>query len=217
MSVIPVSAADARLERLYEVAQEYRARDYRVIVGPSEGELPEFLHGYRPDLLAMSEHDRAVVEVKQRRALTRGDAFARMAEVIERQPGWRLELVLVPAEDQPEEPLPDSADLGRVRTLLEQAEEFRDAGIAIVPAVAALEHAMLIAAARAGIQLPSRSPNAALKTLFAHGLLSKPAYDELSAAIEVRNDVAHGKRTDVDARPWLAKVVPIVEELIAAA
>lgn len=214
MSAIPVSPADARLNRLYEIAQEYRAKAYRVIVGPSERELPEFLRGFQPDILVTSENDRAVVEVKARRALLGNEAFARMGKAVEQQPGWRLELVLVPEENEPEEPLADSADVARVHTLLEQANELRDSGIAIVPAFAALENAMIIAAGRAGLDLPSQSPNAVLRTLFAYGLLSKEAYDELTGAIEVRNDVAHGRRTDVDARPWLDTITPIVEDLI---
>ena len=216
MSAIPVSSADAQLKRLYAVAQEYRAKQYRVVVGPSQRELPEFLRGFEPDLLVSSDDDRAVVEVKQRRSLIGDEQFARIAQAVERQPGWRLELVLVPTEVETEDPLPDSADVARVRALLAQANELRHSGIAIVPAFAAAENAMLIAAARAGLELPSRSPNGLLKTLFAYGLLSREAYDDLTEAMQIRNEVAHGSRTDLDARPWVGRITPIVDDLIGA-
>jgi hypothetical protein len=216
MSAIPISAVDAQLKRLYEVAQEYRARNYRVIVGPSQRELPEFLRGFEPDLVVTSDSDRAVVEVKQRRALIGAEAFARMAEIVEQHPGWRLELVLVPAEHEPQEQLPDTGDVTRVRALLAQANELRGSAMAIVPAFAAVEHAMIIAAERAGLELPSRSPQTVLKTLFAYGLLAKKAYEDVSRAMEIRNDVAHGKRTDVDAEPWIATVAAIVAGLLDA-
>lgn len=215
MSAIPLSVVDAQLKRLYEVAQEYRAKEYRVIVGPSQRELPEFLRGFQPDLLVTRDNDRAVVDVKSRRALIGNEAFARMAEVVEQQPDWRLELVLVPAEDEPEEPLSKSGDIAGVRTLLAQAREFGHYSFAIVAAIAAAEHAMVIAATRAGLPITSDSPGVMLKTLFAHGLLSGKGYEALSEAWKVRNEVAHGQRVDVDATPWVDRITPVVEELIA--
>lgn len=214
MSAIPVSAVDSHVKRLYEIAQEYRANGYDVVVGPSQRELPEFLRGFEPDLVVTSNDDRAVVEVKTRSSLIGAEWFSRMAQSIEQQPGWRLELVLVPAEGEAEEPLPDAGNIVRVHTLLAQAKDLGHAGVAIVSAFAAAENAMLIAAERAGLKLPSQSPEAAMKTLFAHGLLSKEAYDALNRAMHVRDEVAHGKRTDVDARPWIDTIAPIVDELL---
>ena len=216
MSAIPVPAIDSQLKRLYEIAQEYRANGYDVIVGPSQHELPEFLRGFEPDLIVISDDDRAVVEVKNRRAIIGYTPFAEMAQIVEQHPDWRLELVLVPSEEEPEEPLPDAADIARIRALLANANQLRESSFAIVPAFAAVEQALLVAARRAGLTLPSRSPVAALKTLFAHGVLSKDTYDQLDAATKVRYDVVHGVRTDVDARPWLAKLEPIVETLLGS-
>ncbi len=214
MSVISVPAQDAQVKRLYEVAQEYRAKGYRVIVGPSQAELPDFLRGFEPDLVITSENDNAAVTVKPRRMLMGRNALSRMAEVIQHQPGWRCELVLVPSDADLEQRLPDSADVARVGTLLSQARDLHDSSVAIVPAVAAVENAMLIAIEREGLDLSSPYPSAALKTLFAYGLLSREQYDELDAAMRMRDDVAHGRRTDVDAEPWLAALEPIVHELL---
>ena len=215
MSAIPVSTSDAQLKRLYEVAQEYRAKNYRVIVGPSQRELPEFLRGFEPDLLVTSDDDRAVIEVKQRRALIGTEDFTRLAEIVEQQPGWRFELVLVPDDDQTQEPLPGFGDIVRITALLEEARKLHTSGMALIPAVAAVEHAMVIAAALAGLELPSRSAAAVLKTLCAYGRISTQAYNDLDDAFRVRNEVVHGAHTDVDAGPWIEKIEAIVEELIA--
>jgi hypothetical protein len=214
MSVVSAPPQDAQVKRLYEVAQEYRAKGYRVTVGPSQHELPEFLRGFEPDLIVTSDEDRAVVEVKPRRALIGSPAFSRMAAAVEQQPGWRFELDLVPSDADLEQRLPDSTDVARVRSLLAQANALRESGIAIVPAVAAVENAMMIALDREGLDLPSPYPSAAMKTLFAYGLLSREAYDSLDAAMRIRDDVAHGRRTDVDPDPWLAAIEPIVQELL---
>jgi hypothetical protein len=217
MTVISVPAQDATVKRLYEVAQEYRAKGYRVIVGPSQHELPEFLRGFDADLIVTGDDDNAAVTVKPRHALFGSTALSRMAAAIEQHPGWRCEVVLVPSDADVEQPLPDDADLARVRSLLSQARDLRESSLAIVPAVAAVENAMLLALERQGLGLSSPYPSAAMKTLFAYGILSREAYDSLDAAMRVRDDVAHGRRTDVDAEPWLTAIEPIVYELLGGA
>ncbi len=198
MSGITAPAQDAQVKRLYEVAQEYRAKGYGVIVGPSQHELPEFLRGFEPDLVVTSDADNAAVIIKPRRALLGTNASSRMAAAIEQQPGWRCELVLVPSGADLEQRLPDSASVNRVGELLAQAHSLRGSCIAIIPAMAAAETAMLIALEREGLDLASPYPSAAMKTLFAYGLLSREQYDELDAATRVRDDVAHGRTGDVD-------------------
>lgn len=215
MSVTTAPVQDAQLNRLYEVAQEYRAKGYGVIVGPSQHELPEFLRGFQPDLVVTSDADNAAVTVKSRQAIVGTTALSRMAAALEQQPGWRCELVFVPSDADREQRLPDSADLNRVRALLAQAHTLRGSSIAIVPAVVAAETAMLIALEREGLDLASPYPSAAMKTLFAYGLLSREQYDALDAATRIRDDVAHGRTGDVDVEPWLTAVEPIVQELLS--
>ena len=218
MSVISVPAQDARIRRLYEIAREYRAKNYDVLVGPSQHEIPEFLRGFEPDLVVTSDDDNAIITVKPRRALSGSEALSRMAAAIEQQAGWRCELVLVPEEDADlEQPLPDSAGVERVERLLAQAGDLRGSSLAVVPAVAALENAMLIALDREGLALSRPYPSAALKTLFAYGLLSREQYDKLDTAMRTRDDVAHGRRTDVNGEAWLAALEPIVRELLTGA
>ena len=38
-------------ERLLEVAEEYRQKGYEVLLSPQPEALPDFLRGYRPDLI----------------------------------------------------------------------------------------------------------------------------------------------------------------------
>lgn len=216
MSVVSVPAHDAQVKRLYEVAQEYRAKGYRVLVGPSQRELPDFLRGFEPDLVVTSDQDNAAVTIKTRGALIGSTALSRMAAAIEQRPGWRCELVLVPSDVDREQRLPESADVTRVDALLAQARDLGRSSIAIVPAVAAAENAMLIALGREGLDLPSPHPSAAMKTLFAYGILSREQYEKLDGAMQIRDDIAHG-RTDVDAAPWLAILEPIVQELLHGA
>ena len=205
---------DLQLKRLFEVAQEYRARGYRVVVGPAESELPEFLRGHDPDMIVLGDGDFAVVEVKYRRAMMGTNRLSRMAEVIERQPGWRLELNLLPTPPEKEAPRPESTSLENVRQLLLRAHT-SDSDLALMSACTALEHAFVLAAERADLEIPS-SPSAALKTLYAYGLIGYDDYKTVDAAMELRDDITQGRSTDVDGERWVASLEPIVRELVSS-
>jgi hypothetical protein len=207
--------ADLQLKRIYQIAQEYRANGYRVVVGPSQRELPEFLRGFEPDLIAFREDDNVVIEVKRRKSLIAAKTLSQIAAAVERQPQWRLELVLIASEIQPEEPMPTDVTVERARELLRKAREARDPEFAAVLAWAAAEHAIVIAAQRAGVQLPSTSPSAALKTMFAYGLLTDDDYERLQKAMKVRNEIVHDGRSTADVRASVSAIVPIAEKLAA--
>jgi hypothetical protein len=202
---------DVQLKRLYQAAQEYRAKGYRVVVGPSQRELPEFLQGFEPDLIAFSDTDNVVIEVKARRSLILAKTLAQMAAAVEQQPEWRLELILVESETVEEGQIMLA---GSLTELLDRARASADSEMGVVLACAAAEQAMFVAAQRAGLSLPMNSTAAALKTLFAYGLLTTPAYEQLSNAVKMRNAIMHGGRSD-DPRRWVEAIVPIAETLAA--
>ena len=83
--------------KLRSVARRYKRDGYRVTM-PARGEtVPTFLEGFTPDLIAESDHDRVVVEIKQSHALRGSNDIQEVAERVSRQPGWRFELVTVPS------------------------------------------------------------------------------------------------------------------------
>jgi uncharacterized protein YutE (UPF0331/DUF86 family) len=55
---------EAYRQKLQEIAAEYEARGYDVLVEPRPEQLPEFLAGFRPDLVARGPNESVVVEVK---------------------------------------------------------------------------------------------------------------------------------------------------------
>ena len=87
-----------RARRLQEVAQEYRARGYEVVVGPGGDQLPESLVPYRPDLLARRGDERVVVEVKSWASPGQGPKLEDLARAVKAQPGWRFDVVLTDPE-----------------------------------------------------------------------------------------------------------------------
>jgi hypothetical protein len=214
MTTIPVST-DVQLKRVYQIAQEYRARGYRVFVGPSQAELPDFLRGFEPDLMALHDDDNVVVEVKRRMASPDSDSLVRMATVIEGRPEWRLELVVLPMEQEPEEALPSTSDREHIAELIRHAQALGDSPYAIVPACLALEYAMLLAAQREQLDLADPPyASAVLKTLFAYGIISYDDYQKIEQAMDVRNDVAHRGKPLADVQAWVKTIETMITELI---
>jgi hypothetical protein len=50
--------------RARAIAEGYRNRGYEVSEGPSPAQLPDFLSGYRPDLLVRRGDEAIIVELK---------------------------------------------------------------------------------------------------------------------------------------------------------
>ena len=63
------SVTERERRRLTSVAAEYEKRGYEVKVRPAGTDLPEFLAGFEPDLIATGKAESVVVEVKARNEL----------------------------------------------------------------------------------------------------------------------------------------------------
>ena len=75
---------------LQKVAERYEQNGYEVVVDPLPEDIPAFLQGYRPDLLAYKGDEKVAVEIKAAgEALNEGVAF--MAGIVNSQPGWRFD------------------------------------------------------------------------------------------------------------------------------
>ena len=77
---------DLQARKLKEVATEYRRKGYSVVVKPRGKELPRFLSDLQIDLLAESDAERVVIEVKSGKELQDSPEMARIAERIEKKP-----------------------------------------------------------------------------------------------------------------------------------
>lgn len=85
---------------LLEVADDYKRIGYDVLMHPAGDDLPDFLSGFRLDMIAYGSEENVVVEVKTRQMLAGVGYLPTMADKINTTPGWRLDLVVVnPLED----------------------------------------------------------------------------------------------------------------------
>lgn len=179
------------------VAEEYRARGYGVEVGeplPPDFGLPP---SHRVDLVAYGPDETVVVEAKRRSAVGGDSQIRRLAEAIAGRPGWRLELLLIPDEAQPESATPRNGEPAAVaREQLLRAATLRDQGLedaALLLAFAAGEGLMrlLLSARRSSASL-EKSPIAMAKTLVSLGDLDETDLARVADALADRNAIAHG-------------------------
>lgn len=182
-------------ERIKALAEEYRAQGYEVAIEPDSSRLPGFLSGYHPDLVVTRGGERAVVEVKSRRSLA-AEAQARdLARLLEGQPGWRFELIVV--NDSPGEPSTGSVafDSERAHHALEEGRSLLKDGYvspAMLSGWAALEAALRLLLSSEGIEPRSLAPAHLLKQAVEEGLINRNDYQQLRILMAGRNAIAHG-------------------------
>ena len=94
------TATSRERQRAQAIAEEYRSRGYEVINQPSPEQLPEFLAGHHPAMLVQKGDEAIIVEVKSRSSLTKDPRIRELARLVQAEPHWHFELVLVGEEEQ---------------------------------------------------------------------------------------------------------------------
>lgn len=181
--------------KLAEVASGYQAKGYSVIVNPSAGETPSFVRDCAPDLIAVSDNDRVVVEVKAAPSIE-SERTIRIAEAVAANPPWRFELVTANPSAAPDVPA-----FGELVPLDGVRELFADAEVLVRqdhPEAAALiawgpiEAVLRARAIAAGLDLERQSSSRLLTELYGTGAIEPALYQQLLTLMEFRNSVAHG-------------------------
>jgi uncharacterized protein YutE (UPF0331/DUF86 family) len=183
-------------QQLQEIAAEYKARGYDVLVEPGLEKLPAFLAGFRPDLIARGPNESVVIEVKVGTETAVSERFRELAETIQRQPGWRFSLVVIDPRSDEVIPLTqqlldrkDIVDrLGRANELLQTGAIDAAFLLLWVSVEALLRHL----ATREGLPLARVPSSSLIKELFSLGILSRSEHDVAQRALDVRNALVHG-------------------------
>jgi hypothetical protein len=182
-------------EKIENLAAEYRTRGYAVRVRPSRDDLPSFLKEFEPDIIATSPAGNVVFEVKSYPQFDAEEA-RELAEVVDRNPGWSFEVLLVNPPVAPDIPAQEQlADDEQVTRLLENAETLSREGhveAAGLIAYSALETILRRRAQSAAPQIERQSSARVLKELYSIGSIHPDTFEKLLLLMEFRNAVAHG-------------------------
>lgn len=199
-------------QRARAIAEEYRSRGYEVIEEPSPEQLPEFLSGYRLDLLARKGDEAIVVAVRTRSSLAKDPQIRELARLLPTKPHWNFELVLVGEGERfnaPEGARPFARD--DILWSIETAERLLESGFseaALLLAWSASEATVRLLTEEEGIMLDRINPLFILKQAVSNGVISRDDYNFLNNVMKYRNALVHGFKTiDFD--------LAIVSELIS--
>jgi len=190
---------EAYRQKLQEIAAEYEARGYEVLVEPRPEQLPEFLAGFRPDLVARGPNESVVVEVKVGTQTAASERFRELAETIQRQPGWRFSLVVIdPRSDEVAPPTQQLLARQEIVDRLGRANELLKTGAtdaAFLLIWVAVEALLRHIATREGLPLERVPSSSLMKELFSLGILSRSELEVAQRAFSVRNALVHGFAT----------------------
>jgi hypothetical protein len=190
------SAHDAYERKLQEIAADYRAQGYDVRIDPGPEDVPVFLRGFHPDLIARGPHDSVVVEVKVGTTTAASERFRELAETIRQQPGWRFSLVVIdPRSDEVAPSAEPLLNRDAIANRLETAHELRRAGskdAAFLLLWVSIEALLRQIATREGLPLERMPSSALLKELFSLGILSRDDLETAQHAFAVRSALVHG-------------------------
>jgi hypothetical protein len=199
-------------QRAQAIAEEYRGRGYEVIEEPSPAQLPEFLSGYRPDLLVRKGDEAIVVEVKSRSSLANNPQIRDLAELLQTKPHWNLELVVVGEGERmsaPKGARPFARD--DILRGIEEVERLFKSGFseaAFLLAWSGSEATVRLLIEEEGIVLDRLDPLYVMKQAVMNGVITRDDYNFLTNVIKYRNAFVHGFKT-IDFDPSL------VSELIS--
>lgn len=184
-------------QALDRVVQRYRDEGYDVIVAPRGEQVPPFAAGFDLDLIATQGKEGVVVEIKENRIdLSNDPSMTRLAEVVNAQPGWRLDVVVLEPETAIDKAARDAAEPSddQLARILEAAEELVDRGYApyaYVIAWGGLEAAMRRIRDVAE-SYGKATPTELMRTLYGNGFLNKEQFDRLKESYKIRSQVVHG-------------------------
>jgi REase_AHJR-like len=205
-------------QRARAIAEEYRSRGYKVIEQPSPEQLPEFLVGYHPDVLVQRGDEAIIVEVKSRSSLIKDPRIKELARLVQAEPHWNFELVVVGEEDPlsaPEGAAPFERDdilrgIEAAERLL--ASEFSEA--ALLQAWSTLEATVRLLSEKEGLVLERLNPLSILTQATSNGVISRDDYNFLTKVMKYRNALAHGFKT-IDFDPVLVtELINITKRLL---
>ncbi|MEW6113265.1 MAG: hypothetical protein AB1664_14130 [Thermodesulfobacteriota bacterium] len=185
--------------KVQEIAEEYRAHGYEVVIEPGAEQVPKFLAGFRPDLLARGPHESVVVEVKVGTKTAASERFRELAETIRRQPGWRFSLVVIDPRSDEVAPATDHLlDRKEIAARLNKATELLDSGATDAGFLllwATVEAILRQIAAREGLPLERVPSSALIRELFSVGILSRSQLEVAQRSFPARNALVHGFET----------------------
>jgi hypothetical protein len=216
-----IATTNTERERLLQLAEDYRSKGYDVSFHPDSDDLPDFLKGYRPDLIARQGDECVIVEVKSRPSLSSSSThyLRDLAQIVEQHPGWRFELVMANPEDTLC-PLDAERSLQKseIETSLQEARDLAahhpESAILYVWGLA--EATLRLVSEHEELGLQRLDSLYLVKQLVTEGIISRSEYQCLMNALSSRNAIAHGFKATQLTQEFVYELIDVTEKLLKA-
>ena len=206
-------------QRVTELATDYRNKGFKVVTPHSTGESPEFLRNsrYIPDLIAWSEKENLIVEVKSQQSSRDLGRLSEIAELVNSQPNWQFVLVFTnPRESSPSISQPSAEKAG---LLLDKSRAIGTGDQTHVEAAflfawVALEAALrLLPQERKSAKMPS-TPWTLIRNATMDGHIGRDDAKALDRLFKIRNSLLHAGSESLPSVGDVEKLRRIAEEII---
>jgi hypothetical protein len=191
----------------------WRRKGYTLLRAPSPQQLPAFLKGFRPDAIATGAEPSLVIEVASGQGPAKANRLHRLKSALDKQDGWRLEVLYVGSEGAPIKP----ASLEATEAALKRAKTLaaKEPDAALLLAWAAIEAVGRVL--EPGLTEFSLGALAVVDLLVGYGHLSQEDGVSLRALALKRNRIAHGELETSPSIEEIAALVAIAESLVGTA
>jgi REase_AHJR-like len=208
-------------QRLHHAADRYQASGYHVVLRPGPDDLPNFAKSFKVEIVAKRDDGCVLASAKNSQSDLEADLeIPRYAEIIEKEPGWRFDVIVLAPESQP---IPDKREATEpseedARRALGDVERMLQAGFvqqALIAAWAVLETAMRRRLQANGEEAGwGLSPRTMLNELYSCGVLQNSVFRDLEGLYQARSAVVHGFTTRVIEHSAVQFLVEIARMLL---
>lgn len=188
--------------RIREIAKDYEDKGYSVVINPSQNQLPSFLKGFEPDIIATREEENVLVEIKTRKNRQDLQRFESLAREIDKRKDWRFEVVFTNPKDKPfstesQQNLSENAINNRITEInkLIGIDSYEAAFLLSWATIEAVLRQKLNEEKSETVKKPTLS---IIKTMFSLGLINQHDYKKLQEVNNYRNSLIHGFYQHID-------------------
>jgi len=206
--------------KIRQIAKDYEKNGYRVIIEPRGADIPTFIKYYQPDLIATSDKDNVVVEVKARTDFATIERLRDIADIINKRESWRFELIVTNSKQENQSGINSAnidieiseieKNLKEVKTIAKQ-ENFLAAFILCWANLESLSRQLLLEDNK---KLDNKMPLVLIKTLFSFGYLTRTDYEGLEKLFQIRNQIVHGYKSSELDKKSMDRLITITEKLL---
>lgn len=202
--------------KIREISKDYEKQGYTVLINPKQSQLPDFLKGYEPDIIAKRDDESVLIEVKTRKDRPNLERFENLAKEIDKRENWRFEMIFT-------NPVENNSLLENKNTITETAVNNRIAEIKKLIDINSFEAAFLLSWSTIEAVLRQKlakeksdsflKPSISIiRTMFSLGLLNQKDYKLLQEVNNYRNSLIHGFQQSID-RNTIQEVLQLINNI----